>query len=380
VRTWLALLATAACAACEVAGPVVDRAPKPPPPGLLADVVACREPSPCTSEFVIQGETIITELRSLGAPLEAFDEDAGIESVLDPGDIAWSDTSIVLASAVPIEVVIDEAPEPGALIQLHGPVTLRFENIADLNALRIASSSRESEVVLDHVTALDLTMGDAEQRFAGRLFAKHSAFERASMNVETMQLDSAVFFESFIAASFLTSRDGFFETVVLELGVGLFAPSELREVEIRRCDALSFFGSSLWGISIPRCQNGEATRIYDSKVVRGVVDGVIDADTSKFDSLRIGQREPTLLVLWGSNVMRNNFCDFADDIKFERGQVNCSDCTEAAFSEALCKLPQESGGRDSSSSGRFNFCEALDLAEACEDPIPDRPRPQTSED
>lgn len=380
MKTWLAALVIAACAGCKVAGPVVDREPKPPPPGLLADVVACHEPSPCTSEFVIQGETIITELRPLGATTSAFDEDAGVDTVLDPDTIAWSDTSIVLASAVPIEIVIEEAPEPGALIELHGPVTLRFENIQDLDDLRIASSSPESEVVLDHVAALNLTMGDAEHRFAGRLFAKHVAFERASMNVENVQLDSAVFFESFLAASFLTSRDGFFETVVLELGVGLFAPSELREVEIRRCDALSFFGSSLWGISIPRCRDGEATRIYDSKVVRGVVDGVIDADTSKLDSLRIGQREPTSLVLWGSNVMRNNFCDFANDIKFERGQVNCSDCTEAAFSEALCELPQESEGRDSSSTGRFNFCEALDLAEGCEDPLPDRPRPQTSED
>ena len=113
--------------------------------------------------------------------------------------------------------------------------------------------------------------------------------------------------------------------------------------------------------------------------MRGVLDGVINADTSRFDSLRVGQREPTSLVLWGSNVLSTNFCDFADDITFERGQVNCSDCTEAAFSEALCKLPQETQRRTTNSTGRFNFCEALDEAEACKEPIPDRPRPQTGE-
>jgi hypothetical protein len=378
-RIALALAVCAACVACNVAGPVVDRLPEPPLPGPIdyrIGSVSCYEPPPCEIGVVLESE--LTELRPLNAAIEELDDDAGSEDVLDPDAIDWEDERIILASAAPIDVVRDDAPEAGTLIELRGPVTLRFQNIASLEGLRIAGASAESRLVLEHVTALDLTLGDSDHRFAGRLEAKNTAFERASVNAAHVQLGSSALVESLVAAETFVSRDVIMENVVLEVGDGLFAPSELRYVEIRRCDALSFFESDLRNVAIPRCRGDAPTRFYGTDIFRSVIDGSLSADSSSLEAVRVGRRQDTSLLMWNTILIGITFCDFADEVQFVPGKTQCSSCTDGALETVVCKLPKEAVDGMVSSEPR-NFCERIDEAVGCEEPLPARPRPHGSE-
>jgi hypothetical protein len=378
VRACFAALAIAACTACDVAGPVVDRLPKPPmlPPDVDRISVPCQNPPSCETELMTDGG--VTELRPLGDDISGLDEDAGVEKALDPNAIDWDGDSIELTSTTPVEVVHGEAPEAGALIELRGPVTLRFEHVASLEGVRIASVSPESRLVLDHVTALDLTLGDGEHRFAGRLEAKHTTFEGASVNAAHISLDSVVFVGSFIEAETFVSRDGLMLNAILELGDGFFAPTELRDTEIRRCDALSFFQSSLRDVSIARCRSDVPTRLYQSMAVRGVLDGVLLADSSVIEAALLGQKEETSLLMWETAAKRVAVCDFADDVQLGASAIQCSSCTEDALEGLLCEVRQDAE-RPAEWQGRYNYCDKLDDVARCEEPLPERPRPQVEE-
>lgn len=370
MRVALIALAIAACAACDVADPVVDRLPPPPPPPPDERIggALCPEPPLCEDKLELGGE--VTALRSLHASIAGLDEDAGSDDVLDPDAIDWKGDSIVLGSAVPIDVVHDEAPEPGTLIELRGPVTLHFENIARLERVRIAGSSPESRLVLEHVTARDLTLGDADHPFAGQLEAKHTAFTRASVNAARVTLDSVVFVDSFIATDTLASRDGLIKQCIIELGAGLFAPSDVRDTELRRCDALSFFGSRLLNVSIPRCRSDVPTRFYETTIVTGLLDGLLNADSSTIEGVRVGRDDETSLVMWDTQVLRMALCDRADDVRLELATVQCSSCTEDALETRICQVSEKD-----STTGSANFCERIDQTTRCEDPLPERLRP-----
>ena len=120
----------------------------------------------------------------------------------------------------------------------------------------------------------------------------------------------------------------------------------------------------------PRCTT-EATRIYASTVLHTDLDGVISADSSKLESVHLGQYEPTSLLAWGSDVRLSTFCDLVDDAELERG-VACNACSDAfEASGGTCTLPSSAQDTDA----RHNFCEALDTADACA-PVPARRRPQ----
>ena len=371
--------------ACDIASPVVDREPKIPPTIYDGYIVACRMPKPCDSESTIV--TTMEELRPLDSnpafePLAELaanaDQDTGLRSIrLD--EVSWQRSNVVIDVAEPTEIVLAQSTLKHVQIKLEGPVTLRFAEHTELTDVGLSSASESSRLAFDHARATDLTVGDAEHTFAGRLDARHTYFERPSINVATVELDSVAITRGFVAAESLRSRDGLMTDVAFDLGDGLFAPTQINMVVFTHCDALSFFSSRLEDVRIPRC-TGEATRFYESTVVRARIDGEISADSSKLEAALFGVEQPTSLVLWASHVMLSTFCDMADDAAFETRGVQCSACSEAFEAQAsLCTLPVEGFNRAASWSGRDNFCEALDAADACAPPTPDRPRPQLGE-
>ena len=193
--------------------------------------------------------------------------------------------------------------------------------------------------------------------------------------IESAELDSALITEAFVAAQTIISNDGVLNDVTLDLVHALFAPTAMLSVDILRCETLSFFGSELRKVVIPKC-TGEATRIYASKMIGGSLDGVVRGDTSQLDQVRLGQNEPSDFVLWGVSVTSSVFCDEIEAVKVSPNGVQCSSCTERALEprEKGCLLPPE-GSDLVDDGGRHNFCEALDMLEPCPEPLPVRSRP-----
>lgn len=386
MRPAWASLALGLLAACEVGAPLVDREPKLPPTIYDSFVIACRMPSACREEPRSLGTTLnaLRTLRELGcteggceAPSLDLPQRADPSATVFLDDARWSERDIAIASDEPIEIVLTDSRVSGVRIDLAGPITLRFTGGTTVRGAQISSASRDSRVAFDHVMAQELTVGDAEHPFAGALEAKHTTFDQPSMNVESASFDSAVLVHGFFASSALTSRDGSFEDMVLALGSALFAPAQLHTVEITRCDELTFFGSRLTEARVPAC-TGEATRIYTSTLAKVELDGAIRADSSTMESVHFGQRAPTSLELWATDVRTSAFCDHVEDAAIE-GDASCNACSDG-FSERapVCTLPNGAPA-SSGMEARYNFCEVLDTADVCSPP-PDRPRPHAVEE
>lgn len=418
------LAALALCSACRIGDPLVDRLS--PPQGGTIPASACQIPQPCDAPVQIaltfnepkplkwQGCPLKCEGSSSGQPtgnaplsldcipvepLHDLDTDlscvtkhftasatapvlaAGADVIAD--HVEWKTSNVVIETDVPIEIVISDAEISDTRVDLVGPITLRFQDGTKLSSVSISSTSESARVVFDKVDPYGLIVGDAAQPFAGHMEARHSSMNSASAVVESMELDSVMIKEGFLSARDLVSNDGALKGVTLDVGHATFAPTTLLGVAITKCGSLSFFGSALQGVLVPRC-SGEPTRIYATNVGGGQIDGRISGDTSSFEGVLLGVSEPTELDLWGVKVSSGTFCDRIESVKVSYNAVTCSDCSEAAFDspDKGCLLPlgdfddlASAEAEEADAGLKSNFCEALDMFEPCPPPLPMRTRP-----
>jgi len=371
------------CAACQLGDPVVDETPEPPE--VTGDgSVACGEPAPCEEPDTTL-ELAQTSLRPLAwpgcEPLGPLDDDrdCAAERFSDDApmmlrDVSWESLNIVIEATAPIEIVLAGSRVSDVRFVLEGPVMLRFEDETEIESVQIWGGTSASRVVLENVVAIELTIGDDDEPFAGGLEARHSAFEEPSMNVASADFDGVAFVEGFLRTGSLRSRDGLFKGVVFDLGTAVFAPSHIDRAQFDSCDTLSFFSSDVLRVRIPSCSGG-ATRFYGGRVSRGSLDGAHIADGAKLDRIRFGRHEPTTLLTWATEITQSAFCDHADNVKLEPDQSMCSICSQTFAERALiCELPRSDGGGRVPGTVQRNFCDAIDTADECPEPLPDRDR------
>lgn len=287
----------------------------------------------------------------------------------------WQGSNVVLEADAPAELTIAGSALLDVRLHLIGPVTVRFQDATTLVRVSISSTSPDARVALDEVDPEDLTIGDSDQPFAGHVSARHSEIVEASWVIESGELDSASVSEAFVDARDLVSNDGLLFDVTMTLGDALFAPTAMEVVDIKSCETLSIFGSELGHVAIPRCTD-EPTRIYASKLIGGSLDGVVHGDSSKLDQVRLGQKEPSDLVLWAVSVTSSVFCNQIGSVKVSPSSVQCSSCSERSLNprEKGCLLPDDTFELIED-LGRQNFCEELDTLKPCPEPLPVRSRP-----
>lgn len=409
--------------ACSVGEPLVDRFP--PPPRKDGAAVRCSLPADCAIPLVLEltqpvamplqwqtcseacEGTLVPEgaigtgdddVAVLGCapvePLESLAHDqicvtarfaagtaapplsAGGNVVAD--GVEWRDANIVIEAEDALEVVVSNADVRSTRIELRGPITLRFQDMAALEGVSISSNARSAVVGFDRVQPKALIVGDAEHRFAGHLEARHSAFTASSFVLESIELDSVVIDGAFLASTDLVANDGSLHDVTMDLGDATFAPTEMLAVDIKQCETLSFFGSNLRNVLVPRC-SGDPTRLYTTDLVSGRLDGEISGDGSKLEQVHLGLNEPSRYELWAVTVVSSAFCGHVEDVKVSKNAVMCSSCSEGALEtlETACTLPLGDFERpdDDREDVIQNFCEPLNMLEPCPPPVPMRTRP-----
>lgn len=430
LRVTLASLALLTwCSACRVGDPLVDKVPVPPGGGIYVancnveeegtESVTCDKP-PATSISATSTRplrwqtcpvtcgTTQTDLESDDAgqsdelagplsclPTESIDSAAfssftcaSKRFVVEPlpatathatntiSAVQWQDFNVVLEAEAPAELIIARSELSHVRLHLTGPVTVRFQDMTTLVDVSISSASPDARVVFDDVAPEGLTVGDSTLPFAGHIEARHSELMEASLVIESAELDSAFLTRTFASIQELVSNDGVLRDVALSLGHALFAPTEMIDVEIQRCETLSIFGSQLSKVTIPHCTGGEPTRLYASSQLGGSIDGVVHGDSSRIQGVRFGQNGPSDFVFWGVSVLDSAFCDEIESVKVSANGIKCSTCTERAFDPLKkgCILPGDEFDIIEF-GGRSNFCDALDMLEPCRDPLPVRSRP-----
>jgi len=416
------------CSGCRVGDPLVDQKEPRPPGGI--NIAACKRPelesehASCETQADLalslsapkplhwqicnvmcgsgqldgetddigQGDTLAAPIACL--PTEAFDAAPSASLMCTSKRFAieplpttathamntitgarWQSSNIVLEAGAPAELTIAGSALSDVRLHLIGPVTVRFQDATTLVRVSISSPSADARVALDEVDPEDLTIGDSDQPFAGHVTARHSEIVEASWVIESGELDSASISEAFVDARDLVSNDGLLFDVTMTLGHALFAPTAMEVVDIQSCETLSIFGSELGHVVIPRCTD-EPTRIYASKLTGGSLDGVVHGDSSKLDQVRLGQKEPSDLVLWAVSVTSSVFCNQIESLKVSPSSVQCSSCTKRSLNprDKGCLLPDDTFELIED-LGRQNFCEELDTLERCPEPLPVRSRP-----
>jgi hypothetical protein len=425
---YASLTLLALCGGCRVGDPLVDQKEPRPPGGI--NIAACKRPELESEHASCETEADIAISRSAAKPLhwqicnvmcgtgqpdvetddvgqggalaapiaclptESFDAAPSARLMCTSKRFAveplpttathamntvtgarWQSSNIVLEADAPAELTISGSELSDVRLHLIGPVTVRFQDATTLVRVSISSASPDARVALDEVDPEDLTIGDSDQPFAGHVAARHSEIVEASWVIESGELDSASISEAFVDARDLVSNDGLLFDVTLALGHALFAPTAMEVVDIESCQSLSIFGSELGHVAIPSCSD-EPTRIYASKLTGGSLDGAVHGDSSKLDQVRLGQKEPSDLVLWAVSVTSSVFCDELESLKVSPSSVQCSSCTERALDprDKGCLLPDDTFELIED-LGRQNFCEELDTLERCPAPLPVRSRP-----
>lgn len=372
VRSIAWALSLCVAAGCEQA-PLVDMfiaEPAAPP----------RVPCAGRSELCNRPDELVSSLsaaRSISlfpcTPSGSLGEDAVDTTcpVPSPGT-TWRNKAVLIEADEPREVLVSKVDLTDARVLLSGPVTLRVRDIPSIERLELQSSSPGAQVVFEHVAASHVTIGDATRAFAGHVSAHHTRFDDLSLNATSVELDSAVIARSFLSAERIDSGDGVLEDVVIDVGDGLFAPSSLTDVRIVGCDTLAFFGSSLTRSIIPRC-TGEPTRLYDSKALDIVLDGLIEGAGGTIRSSRLGRYDPSEYVLWDVYVSEGSmFCNEAHALK-STATIRCTYCEDQAFDVGpACNLEQPVPEAEAAPQ---NPCQALDLTTQCAAPLPERLRP-----
>jgi hypothetical protein len=369
VRSTAALLLS--CGGCEVGEPLIDREPptvEVPPPGCTPS--ACDWPDQLENAMpaALVLEPVSCPSVDHGAVGEATEPSRDCAEPAQGAD--WRDDDVILYAKEPREVVIaGGAAMHGVRIVIDGPVTLIVRDVPALAHVQISSSSPEAEVVLEGVDAEHVVVGDAGAPFAGHILLHHSRIDRLSMVATSLELDASMITESFVSVATLNSGDGAFRDVVLEVGHALLAPSQLEGVRITRCGTLSFFGATVRSSIVPRCTD-EPTRLYDTRVSRGIFDGVVHADGGRFDRVQLGRHDASDYQLWDNVVRESAFCDGAERLMAQATFID-TNCSKRAFGEPddVCTL-----GEVSDRENR-NCCAALALETECPAPRPERVRP-----
>jgi hypothetical protein len=367
-----------ACA-CAVGEPLIDRfstldEKMGATPKCLLPSMLCDSPDTLVNNSVVAR---VLNLSTACLPPErdgSLDEGDANCAAPEPG-LSWNNADVLLSADEPRVVEVTGVSVTNTRVRLDGPVTLIFRDLAQLSGLELSSSSPEAEVVFEDLESDLVTIGDTAMPFAGHVFARHASFEHLSMVAASFELDSVMITQSFVAADFMSSGDGQFRDAVLDLGEALFAPSRLERTEILRCRKLSFFGGTMVGSMIPRCEGDEATRLYALLAEGSIIDGVVRGDGGELKGCQLGRHHPSEYTLRNvSVVLYSMFCDRAVSLK-STDSIRCSHCTEAAFGspeDDACNVDPPAEKR---SDAKQNLCEPLNLRTQCTEPVPDQLRP-----
>jgi len=288
----------------------------------------------------------------------------------------WTSSNIAIEADEPLEVVIASSQLIETRFHLSGPVSMRFQDGTVMKQVGVSGDSEQARVFIDHLSVEELTLGDSATPFAGHFEARHSQLVGASVYADSIALDSSRLTASFLAAESLTSGDSTLTDVVIGAGDATFAPSTLEVVDFARCRSLTFFASTLSFARVPRCE-GEATRLYNSTLSGGTLDGDVVAESTPLTNVLLGRDEPSDFVFWNVPLVRVNFCDHVESTKLLSPSILCSTCAERAFDEpeALCFLTAPGQPPPNKEDGLDNFCAALEEIETCASPYPERLRP-----
>lgn len=324
--------------------------------------------------------------RTLSLDDDAFDADAmrslsctkarlvrtqsGSGAILRIEDASWTqlDLDIETSDPVTLELVSPQLIE----VQIHvrGPVTLRVLDTKEVHDWTVATDSPAATVDLQNTEVKTIRLGDPQAQFVGRLAIVRSLIAQATINARDLLLETVGLNDSRITAEHTQWFDVTSRRTKLSAGTAVISASRLTEIEVERCEFLSLHRSNLAAYAIPACSAGP-TRLFETTLNRGSLQGAIDADGSRITETVFGMHDTTDLLLWGTSLVRVNFCAGTDHVAVAgEGSFLCATCRELDGTG----VPIDACLHEENETSFVKSCGVLAVAPACE-PTPLRMRP-----
>jgi hypothetical protein len=324
--------------------------------------------------------------RTLSLDDDAFDPDAirslsctqarlvrtqsGSGAVLRIEDASWTQLDLDIETSDPVTLELVSPQLAHLQMRVRGPVTLRVLDAKAVHDWAVATDSPAATVDLEDTEVKTIRFGDPQAQFVGRLSIARSTIAQASINARDLMLETVGLSDSRITAEHTQWFDVTSRRTKLSAGTAVISASRLTEIEVERCVFLSLHRSNLAAYAIPACSGGP-TRVFETTLSRGSLQGAIDADGSRITETVFGMHDATDLLLWGTSLTRVNFCAGTDHVVVAgEGSFLCAACRELDGTG----VPIDACVHEENETSFVKSCGVLAVAPVCE-PTPLRMRP-----
>jgi hypothetical protein len=283
----------------------------------------------------------------------------------------WSHIDLDLQTADPVtlELVAPVRLEQ-LIIRMRGPFTLRVSESNVVHDIRVASDSPDASVMLEKTELQTIRFGDEQAQFAGVLAVKRSKLAQVNLVARELRFETVGVIDARVRADDLQWVDVTGRRVELTVGSAVLSSSNLVDLRIKECELLSLHDVDASSYVIPTCSGGP-TRLFDSRLGRGSLEGVIQSDRTELFETILGLHDTTDLLAWETTLGTVNFCSNSDHVTIAgKGTFTCATCRELDGSQ----VPIDACVHEDSQTLFLKTCGAIFVAPDC-DPTPDRMRP-----
>jgi hypothetical protein len=212
---------------------------------------------------------------------------------------------LVLDASAAEEIEITDSTLDNVLIQLDGRVELRI------------AESRLFEVTIQGPDPVDPERPPLVQ-------ITHSNLGWTRIDADLFELTSSYLERVLLDVGRLSAVDIKTKESLLMARHGTISAGKLSATQIGGGDTLLVAGSQAIN---SRFAAGEGvTRIYDSEVTGGNVDGQLEADVGTFADCRFGVDAPTQLRGWFTSINNSVLCAGLEQVRYSSGNITCSRC------------------------------------------------------
>jgi hypothetical protein len=354
---------TCATASFDAAGQV--------PPLKMQGVRADQLPTGC-------GRTLsqLPQQASCDAMRIAYGPDSG-GVALDAVD--WSHSNLAISASAPLRVELRAARLTNVFVQLTGPVLLRIDRAAQLDDVRIGgaeSSDGAPSVELLQSNGQAVAIGDDELAFAGALSLRDVTLSDSVLAPDQLELQSVSLAHVHVVTQTLTGTDARLSDTRIDADTALLSAFSAVRARMRFCDGATLVAGEIRESGLAGCADSGALRLYKTTILSSALDGVIESDSSHWETTRVGAVAPSTVMLFESDVASTRFCNAVSKLAVGyQSHISCSHCQRLfAEPDELCSIP--SPGPETTYEA--NACPLLTNMPApleCSDPSPERIRP-----
>jgi hypothetical protein len=283
----------------------------------------------------------------------------------------WSRIDLDLQTADPVTLeLVAPVRFQQLIVRMRGPFTLRVSETDVVRDIHVASDSPDASVTLEKTELRAVRFGDEQAQFEGVLSVTRSKLDQVNLAARELRFETVGLIEARVRADHLQWVDVTGRRVELTIRSAIVSSSNFIDFRVKQCELLGLYNVDLTTYFIPTCSAGP-TRLFNSNLNRGSLDGAIDSDRTQLTQTIFGLHDTTDLLAWDTNLDQVNFCSSSDHVTVAgKGTFSCATCRELDGSQ----VPLDACVHEESQTLFLKTCGAIFVAPDC-DPTPDRMRP-----